>query len=518
MTFKVIIAILLALAAAVLAADPTFTLTAYRALQLDRKLPSGESTRIGSQASTFRGPVALASPPRHAGSWKGAIAVISELTESSPQDIQRLISGGVAGLWFVAVNYTDVRLAAIDSYLTETEISVPVYFTSTGSAEAFELLRELEGASEMLAMTEKSLKAPAATGPVQSSILHATIATASKKSKSEVPTLLLSSSVDTLGAIPAVATGDISGVAAVMDLFRIFSKQTTSSATTTDFNLQFLVTNSGHLNFAGTKAWMAQRRGDELDALNFALCVDSLTDGTTDNKMYLHASKQFADSTVASTIVALAVAEGKARGIEVEVITTKLDPSRAEVGFEHEIFAHKKVPALTVSAFAHAAPQVLRYSSTAHRSASVHDVAIVAQRVAWLKALVAGVLELDAATFTSQSEQVIGGWLEFGHRHSRPYYDAVAMTSIETAFRGKASSGRAAGVGFKILVNVTSVTTPTGSMTLYGPSEAKVQVYRTKSTLFELGLTAAIFAFTIVFSIVTVGVSSLRKMVGLGGK
>ena len=67
------------------------------------------------------------------------------------------------------------------------------------------------------------------------------------------------------------------------------------------------------------------------------------------------------------------------------------------------------------------------------------------------------------------------------------------------------------------MVNATTVTTSTGSITVYTPTEAKLLFYSSKSTAFELGLTVAICAYTVVFAVATVGFSGLRKTLDLKG-
>jgi hypothetical protein len=512
--------ILFVFLSAVAIAGPAASLPAFRAIQFDRRRDPSSEAALGSRGTVFRGPAALY--PFGSASWKGRVAVFASVLDGIQDSISALESEGAAAVWLMGIDLTSTAaaapLSALDEFITTNAIEIPVYLTPS-SSESLAMLRRLQEGGEMLTMTEKTLPVPSASAMLQSTVAFATIATNTAKAaiaaKKDVPTLLLTATVDTLGAFPHVSTGDLSGAAALMDLHRVFSKALESP--TADFAVQFLVTNSGRLNYGGTKAWMAQRRGEELDAVDFALSLDSLTDGTSSAKMYLHTSKPFANGTAARTVVELLVSEGKARGIEVEFVMTKFDATRSEVGFEHEILAHKKVPAVTVSAFSQPSSQITRFSHSARQSPAA-VAAIVAQRVAWLHAVALAIIEVDAKLFTTPSETYVAGWLDYGRRAARPFFDPSVMNAVGSAFREKAIRSGSNNRGLKITTNLTTVTTATGAITLYMPSSTegtKILLYTTKSTQFEVAILAAVVGYLIVFTVSVGGVAGLRQVLRL---
>jgi hypothetical protein len=98
-------------------------------------------------------------------------------------------------------------------------------------------------------------------------------------SKLDLPTIAVVAYYDTFGAAPDMATGSDSngsGVVAVLELARLFSKLYNGFRTHGAFNLLFVLTGAGHQNYAGTKDWLQTVDSRILDSLQFVLCLDSI--------------------------------------------------------------------------------------------------------------------------------------------------------------------------------------------------------------------------------------------------
>jgi hypothetical protein len=112
-------------------------------------------------------------------------------------------------------------------------------------------------------------------------------------SKLALPTIALVAYYDTFGAAPDMATGSDSngsGVVAVLELARLFSKLYAGFRTHAAFNLLFVLTGAGHINYAGTKGWLQKVDPRILDSLQFVLCLDSIA-AKDKEKLYLHVSR-----------------------------------------------------------------------------------------------------------------------------------------------------------------------------------------------------------------------------------
>jgi hypothetical protein len=522
-------------------------------------------------------------------SWEGRVAVFppGAIVEGLHGTLQQLAAEGATAAWLVGVPLASVSaagpLCALDTFLTTNILNMPLYLTPGSAPEAEVVLRLLQDGGELVAMTppQQDGSPAAASGTQQTTIAFTTLSAGTGRTVSEgaagtgggdhsginhkraetaaVPTLLITATVDTLGAFPLLATGDLSGTAALMELHRRFtaalsapagrgssSPQAAAPLTSAsftenaEFSLQLLVSNSGRLNYGGTKAWMGQRSGEELDTLDFALCIDSLMsdDGINGNKLYLHAAKPFTAGSKGKAVVDLLVAEGRARGLDVQLVTTKLDAARNEVGFEHEILVHKKVPAVTISTLAEPTPQVTRYSQTTRNApgTAAQRLKLLAERVAWLQAATVGILELDPAMFPTATPTSLHllEWLEYGYSHSRPYINTTVIDSVSAAFSSQATRKKSSGTGnkasaedagggagagmsaVKITASTVTVLTSSGAVSLYpdGLRDATpIMLYLSKSTAFELGISLCIGVYLAAFTLAVGGLDRVRQLV-----
>lgn len=109
---------------------------------------------------------------------------------------------------------------------------------------------------------------------------------------SALPIIAIVASYDTFGAaplMPAGADSNGSGVAALLELARLFNRLYSGVRQRGSHNLLFLLTAGSPFNFAGTRHWLSEVDSRVLDAADFAVCLDSIGSG---NELFMHTSKK----------------------------------------------------------------------------------------------------------------------------------------------------------------------------------------------------------------------------------
>jgi len=172
--------------------------------------------------------------------------------------------------------------------------------------------------------------------------------TPSSTEEGRKPTIAVVAYYDTFGIAPGKATGvdsNGSGVVAVLELARIFSKFYVDVKTRARYNIVFVLTSAGPLNFAGTAKWLEERSSaGVLDTVEFALCLDSL-DGS---ELYLHMSRPPKDPSTQKIFESFNNT-ATALGIPFDLVHKKINIALQEVYWEHEQFSRKRVVAGTLS-------------------------------------------------------------------------------------------------------------------------------------------------------------------------
>lgn len=162
---------------------------------------------------------------------------------------------------------------------------------------------------------------------------------------------------DAFGIAPSLSAGadsNGSGVIALLELARLFSKLFTNSRTHAKYNLVFLLTGAGKFNYLGAKKWIE----DTLDASDsnllsdvaYVLCLDSI--GSSDD-LYLHVSKPPREDTPGGIFVQHLESVTKTFFPEVnfKMVHKKINLADELLAWEHERFSMKRLPAFTLSHF-----------------------------------------------------------------------------------------------------------------------------------------------------------------------
>jgi hypothetical protein len=106
-----------------------------------------------------------------------------------------------------------------------------------------------------------------------------------------LPTIGIVANYDTFGGSPTLSNGvdqNGSGTIGLLELTRIFSRLYSDERTHGHYNLLFILTGAGRMNYAGTKHWLKSIDTRILESLEFVLCLNAIGNG---QNLYLHVSK-----------------------------------------------------------------------------------------------------------------------------------------------------------------------------------------------------------------------------------
>lgn len=178
----------------------------------------------------------------------------------------------------------------------------------------------------------------------------------------QLPTGVIVAHYDTHGISPALSFGgdsNGSGVAALLELARLFSRIYTSSRTHPQFNLVFLLSAGGKFNYHGTKKWIEDNidssEGSLLADSLFTMCLDTIGSG---EELYLHVSKPPKEGSAAALFFNELQRVGSQAGVRVTMVHKKINLADETLAWEHERFSMRRLPAFTLSRLpSHREPQ-----------------------------------------------------------------------------------------------------------------------------------------------------------------
>ncbi|KAL6058179.1 Nicalin, variant 2 [Balamuthia mandrillaris] len=203
--------------------------------------------------------------------------------------------------------------------------------------------------------------------------------TTTSSSSGALPTIAVVTYYDTLAAAPELAVGaddNGSGVVALLELTRLFSRVYSGMRTRGRFNLLFVLTSGGRLNYAGTKHWLEGLDSRLLSSIDFALCLDSLSQG---DQLYMHVSRPPKDPKISQLFqvsfslsyllrtLSLSLSDvlfsndiktkklkifnstSASMDVAFELVHKKINISSSDVWWEHEQFSRQRVVAATLS-------------------------------------------------------------------------------------------------------------------------------------------------------------------------
>ncbi|XP_057307318.1 BOS complex subunit ncln-like [Hydractinia symbiolongicarpus] len=293
-------------------------------------------------------------------------------TELSMEQLQKAIEDGLSALLILIPPHLDrisldelKKFEALEQELLTADLPIPVYF-----AHEKDRIRTLyeEIASAVTGDASSALRAM--TNVASANSFH--LVTDGGESKAmndfpiisiqgkltgqgledQLPTLAIVTHYDAFSVVPKLSKGAGSGVVALLEIARLFSKLYDRQSTQPKFNILFLLAGGGKFNYQGTKKWIEDNvESSEISLLaeaEYVLCIDAIGQGTNLN---IHVSKPPKDGS-----------QGYALVNELKKVTNELFPDSTFsmihkkvnladdlLAWEHERFSLRRLPAGTLS-------------------------------------------------------------------------------------------------------------------------------------------------------------------------
>ncbi|XP_053555624.1 nicalin-1-like [Bombina bombina] len=173
----------------------------------------------------------------------------------------------------------------------------------------------------------------------------------------ELPTVAIVAHYDSSGAAPWLAFGadsNGSGVAALLEMIRLFHLLYSSRRNQARYNLLFSLTGGGKLNYEGSKRWIEKHLDQSetsllQDNVAFVICLDTLANG---NSLHLHVSKPPQEGTAHWEFTRALQAVIKSPpflSVNFSIVHKKVNLGEEMLAWEHEQFSLRRIPAMTVS-------------------------------------------------------------------------------------------------------------------------------------------------------------------------
>ncbi|XP_075536169.1 BOS complex subunit ncln [Dermacentor variabilis] len=311
----------------------------------------------------------------HSSSYHRKV-VIARLADLTHGQFNEVIQQGAAGvLIFLPQNFSDVSpdklkaLMELEHALQEDAVPVPVYFAyetdelkdmyksvqrTSDNGRTTSVAQELWGMLKASGFQLVVLGSQAKVIPdIQLSNIQGKLSGFGVEE--QLPTGVIVAHYDAFGISPALSFGadsNGSGVAALLELARLFSRLYTNSRTHPQFNLVFLISAGGKFNYHGTKKWIEDNidstEGSLLADSLFTMCLDSLGSG---DDLYVHVSKPPKEGSTTSNLFneLQRVSSILSPAMRVSMVHKKINLADETLAWEHERFSMRRLPAFTVS-------------------------------------------------------------------------------------------------------------------------------------------------------------------------
>jgi len=291
-----------------------------------------------------------------------------------------------------------------------------------------------------------------------------------------------------------------SGVAALLELMRLFSRlaQQPGQNGLSRFNLVFVLTGGGKLNYLGSKKLLE----DQLDGVDgglfqdtvYVLCLDSLGKG---EELNVHVSKPPKEGSSSFTFIENLknVAGDLFPDVGVNMQHKKINLADDFLAWEHERYSIRRLTALTVSHYK--APKSDYHRGTILDTKSSVNVASLARNVKIVAESLATQLYNTSGPFfegdMAVSEEMLNVWLN----------QLCSQPRSSSSFAAKGSSNSVINVLQQTMqrylsdVKVTHMTADKRDpeFRFYDQTKSVMTAYSVKPAIFDLFLTGAIAAY-----------------------
>jgi hypothetical protein len=322
---------------------------------------------------------------------------------------------------------------------------------------------------------------------------------------SNLPTVAIVAHYDTLSIVPELTRGletNGSGAIALLELARLFQLLYASPQTRGAYNLLFVLTSGGRLNYEGARHWIQKLDHKTLDHLQFVLCLESLGS----DQLFMHVAQKSTDENVIRLFREF-TSTAATLNTTIEFSHKKIDVASREIAWEHEAFARKNIQSATLSKFVKPVPQITRSSAI--------DLKLDQQALKQNVKLIAEALGKFIYPIKVKDVEIFSGSLSISDRFMNAWVDTLSQYSRAIPFTTKNSN---------VVINLKNTLSQlsndvtlqefepkTSTFKFYGNGEVQMSVYKVKPLSFDLLLLVPIVAYILGLHIWLVGFTTFKN-------
>lgn len=324
----------------------------------------------------------------------------------------------------------------------------------------------------------------------------------SSSSSSSNPIIAIVTYYDSFGITPDMPSGlntNGSGVVTLLELVRILSKFYENYEKVIKYDILFVLTSAGNLNFDGT-----QKLIDNLDPaisenLHYVLCLDSLASLDNDD-LYLHISRLPKENEEnASRLYKIFSATSENMNINLNYIKKKIFLTNTVVPWEHEQFSKKKILAGTLSS--KESPAVDLFNRTLITDTNVDMLRLKRNTKFLAESLLAFLFDYDIRNFTifKNDENLID---ELNLESYMNYFNKIARFPLNVQ-KGSQLNNDLMNFLNNYLVKTQRQVFEYKDIKFYDSNSGSIKIYSVKSKLIDLYLLIAILFYLFVIYVYT---------------
>ncbi|KAL3288856.1 hypothetical protein HHI36_003303 [Cryptolaemus montrouzieri] len=262
------------------------------------------------------------------------------------------------------------HISILENTIMSQEVSIPIYFIRD-SPEFSEISTEIAEHSAVNDLKKSAAEAlfssiaangyqvvvspstPSIRKDVKIATIQGQLVANSLKDK-KISTIAIVAHYDSFGIAPELSFGadsNGSGMVIMFELIRLFSELYEDSKTHGKYNIIFLLTGGGKINYMGSKKWLE----DQLDSLDgsiihesaYIICLDTLAHS---DSLYMHVSKPPKEGTSSHSFYKeLKAVADRLSNLTVEGVHKKINLADDILAWEHERFSIRRLPSFTLS-------------------------------------------------------------------------------------------------------------------------------------------------------------------------
>ncbi|XP_020288705.1 nicalin-1 [Pseudomyrmex gracilis] len=170
----------------------------------------------------------------------------------------------------------------------------------------------------------------------------------------KLPTIAIVTHYDSFGVAPELSFGadsNASGIAMLLELARLFSALYSAARSRPQFNLVFIATGAGKLNYQGSKKWLEDQldgtEGSVIQDAAYVICLDTVS---ASDDLFMHVSKPPKENSSGGLFYKELKAVSQYLNISsVEGVHKKINLAEEILAWEHERYSIRRLPAATLS-------------------------------------------------------------------------------------------------------------------------------------------------------------------------